>query len=484
MAESEQRLGLSLGLRLSLMFALFYAVAMLALLWAVNLVLVRWVTAAEQRIVEERAEEFAAWYREGGVSALAARFERQAAQRPEVVFLRVTSRRSQVLFVHSPHGEALMKPELLQNLPYNATMAHYAADPADPGSRWTVRAQPLGDALVLQVGKNSREAESVLRAGRRLLVWSILPISVVAIGLGTFTTYRSLRPLRSLMEAMFEIHRTGNWGRRVHLERRLDPDLVRLSELFNALLDRNEQLIKAMHESLDNVAHDLRTPMARLRAAAESALEEPDPASGRNREALRDCLEESGAVLHLLEDLMELGEAETGGMRLHRQEFAAGEVLEAVADLYEFVAEEAGVELRIEWRGEGMTGGDRIRLQRALANLVDNALKHAPSGSEVVLRAESLDGGTRFSVSDGGPGLPVEGRERIWDRLHRLDPSRSQRGLGLGLSFVRAIALAHDGRYGVESELGEGATFWIWVPIKGREPNEPGRTGLGPGPGP
>ncbi len=243
--------------------------------------------------------------------------------------------------------------------------------------------------------------------------------------------------------------------------------LDELTALFNAMQDKVEGLVTAMRGALDNVSHDLRTPLTRLRGTAELALA-AEPDSERYREALAECVEESDRVLVMLNTLMDISEAESGAMQLHRTPVALDEVVARAVELYRDVADARGVTLEARSSGDVTVSADRTRLEQVAANLIDNAVKYTPPGGRVDVDVRSEDGRALLRVADTGPGIPADEVPRIWDRLFRGDTSRTERGLGLGLSLVKAVVEAHGGTVEVESRPGQGSTFTVTLDVDGR----------------
>jgi signal transduction histidine kinase len=320
----------------------------------------------------------------------------------------------------------------------------------------------LPDGTLFQVGKSSEERVEVLARFRRVVL--VVLLSTVAVGLagGALLTHWTLRPLRALAGAVRRNLDTGRLSERVPVRQTGDA-LDELGTLFNGMLDRIESLIAGMRGSLDNVAHDLRTPMTRLRGLAEAALQGPADVEAY-RAALADCVEESERVVAMLTTLMDISEAETGTLRLHREAVEIVPILEETRSLYADLAEDEGVELGVAAPPGLTVDADRNRLRQVLANLVDNAVKYTPSGGRVEMEAHREGAWVRIVVRDTGIGIPLAEQPRVWQRLYRGDESRSERGLGLGLSLVRAVVAAHRGRVELESTPGAGAAFAVWLP--------------------
>jgi signal transduction histidine kinase len=320
----------------------------------------------------------------------------------------------------------------------------------------------LSDGTILQVGKSNEIRLALLREFRTIVGWVAALSLVVGVTGGLLLTRSTLQPVYDLIHVVQRIIQTGRTNERVP-ERLSGGDAVdELIALFNAMLDRITTLINAMGESLDNVAHDLRTPMARMRGIAERALESGDAAA--QREALADCLEESDRIVSMLSTLMDISEAETGVLRLQLEPIELRALLSEATELYEDVADAKRIRVTLE-PGEPVTiSGARDRLRQAFANLLDNAIKYTPQGGSVSLQARTEDRTAVVTVTDTGTGIAPQDLPRIWDRLYRADPSRSERGLGLGLSLVKAYVQAHGGTVEASSQPGHGSVFTVRLP--------------------
>ena len=191
------------------------------------------------------------------------------------------------------------------------------------------------------------------------------------------------------------------------------------------------------------------------------------PDLDRYQEALADCVEEADRVLVMLNTLMDISEAESGAMPLRREPVRLADVVARAIDLYREVAETKGIRLVADVSADLVVHGDRVRLEQVGANLLDNAVKHTPAGGEINVEVGRDGDRALLRVRDTGSGIPPDELPRIWDRLFRGDTSRADRGLGLGLSLVKAVVEAHGGSVSVTSEPRRGSTFTVSLPLSG-----------------
>ena len=288
---------------------------------------------------------------------------------------------------------------------------------------------------------------------------------VFAFAAGIVLAWRATRPLRLVSETAHRILETGDLAARVP-----GPggrgELAQLVAQLNTLLDKNAAHVRVLRDTLDNLAHDLRTPLTRLRGTAELALgDKGDPAEVHA--ALAGCVDESDRLLHLLETLLDISAAEAGVIKLNRDRLDVRSLVGRAVDLYRDVAEEKKITVTLDQPMPALCAADAIRLGQAVNNLLDNALKYTPAGGQVMLTTKVAGDTVVIQVSDSGPGIPAGEFDAIWRRLYRCDSSRSQRGLGLGLSLVRAIVEAHGGKAEVHNADGGGAVFSIHLPAVG-----------------
>jgi hypothetical protein len=303
----------------------------------------------------------------------------------------------------------------------------------------------IPDNFRLLVGRDISDAATFRDRVKTTLLWS----GLVALGVGLIG---GSVMSRNLLRRVEQVNRTaerviaGNLSDRVPVGGTRD-EFDQLAANLNGMLDQIERLMTGMREVTDNIAHDLKTPLARLRARLELSLLAP-AGDAAQADAIRAAIDEADRLLATFNALLSITEAESGARRDRAEPLDLGELARGVAELYEPVAEESGFVLRLDSPPGVTIRGDRHILSQAVANLLDNALKYgagAETPGEIVLAVGEADGNATLEVSDRGPGIPEADRETVFDRFVRLEPSRSTPGNGLGLSLVRAAARLHDG---------------------------------------
>lgn len=241
-----------------------------------------------------------------------------------------------------------------------------------------------------------------------------------------------------------------------------NDEFASLASNVNTMLERIEKLVQGIRQVSDNIAHDLRSPLTRLRADVEVALNESD--ASRQRETLLRVLEELHGMQIIFNSLLAIGRAEAGEMRLQRDAFDLSQLLDEMAELYGPSAEEHELVLETDIAANLKLNADRQILAQAFSNLLDNAIKYVPAGGVIRLSAKSVASSIEITVEDSGPGIPADMREKVFERFTRLDPSRTMVGAGLGLSLVKAFIELHGGTVTLRaSDLG-GAAFEIHLP--------------------
>ena len=302
----------------------------------------------------------------------------------------------------------------------------------------------LNEGFHLIIGRDIEHLFQFRRVIRNILLWTLALTTLLGVGGGLLLSRNFLRRIDGITASVRAI-RAGRLARRVPVEGSGD-ELDRLAESLNDMLDQIERLMRGMREVSSNIAHDLKTPLTRLKAQAEDALRAGDAA--QRREALQSTIAQADELLRTFNSLLLIARAEAGQARAGFSEVDVAEVAREIAELYEPLVEEQGGAFSLDAPDSARIVGDRQLIAQALVNLLDNALKYgrqAKRGLRIDVRVRLRGGMVELEVADNGPGIPPDMREKVKERFVRLDKARSAPGSGLGLSLVASIARLHGG---------------------------------------
>ncbi|MDD4102350.1 MAG: HAMP domain-containing sensor histidine kinase [Kiritimatiellae bacterium] len=328
-----------------------------------------------------------------------------------------------------------------------------------------IKTTRLNDGRLLQVGKGSfLEVDQKKMMGRMLLVFVALSTIFSAIS-SVFMMAVTLRPIRRITASMSRIIESGAFEEGAQSVPSMITEINTLGNLFAVMTRKYSNLIQAMRQTMDNVAHDFRTPLTRIRGAAEMAIHNRRLPEGV-AEALADIIEDCDRAKLQLQNIMDTREMESGFVKINPQRFNLRHLITEIVEMYSLVAEDKHIALVIDHPEEEITiEGDRQRLARVFANIIDNALKYTGKHGEVRVVFEVSPVAVMTCIIDNGIGIPDSEKELIWQRLFRGNQAReSEKGLGLGLNIVQVIVAAHKGTVTVESATGEGSRFCVLLP--------------------
>ncbi len=323
----------------------------------------------------------------------------------------------------------------------------------------------IGEGLILQLGQSMESYDRLIETFRRIFIVTMAILFVAAALLGGFMARRALAGVAAVTRTAKRI--TGEaLDQRVPLTHRGD-EVDELAATFNAMLDRIRELVTGIREMSDNIAHDLKSPVTRIRGQAEVTLTTNGGLADYEAMAA-STIEECDRLLDMINTMLMISKTESGVVSLNTEPVNMGDLVANACDLLAPMAEDKQLTLDVQAAGDVRIDGDQRMLQRMVANLLDNAIQYTPPGGDIRVRLEKNGrNGVLLEVADTGVGIDATELPRIFERFYRCDHSRSTNGTGLGLSFARATARAHNGDIQAVSEPGKGSRFKVILP--GRE---------------
>jgi len=446
--------------RLALIFMVLFGAAASGAIgyiyWHTNVLLARQLEQTIQAEIQGLAEQ----YSSGGMPNLARTIAKRSLTPGNSLYL-VTDR----------HGKRVTGnlTSVSKNLWNSVGRVEFVYE--RPGRKGTESRLALVSVFRLQggfrliVGRDIEDRRVFERVVRTAFFLGLGFMALVGLG-GGWLVSRSLLARIDAVTATSQTIMTGDLSGRVPVDGSGD-ELDRLSENLNAMLERIEQLMQGMREVSDNIAHDLKTPLNRLRNRAEAALREHGGAK-TYRVALERTIDEADDLIKTFNGLLSIARLEAGTAGGAMEEIDASVLISDVVELYEPAAEDKGLSLTAHMPEEVHFTGDRQLIGQALANLIDNAIKYSGDGEvsgEIAVTANGTDNGIEIAVADQGPGVPEKDRERVLKRFVRLEESRSRPGSGLGLSLVAAVARLHGGAVRLEDN-NPGLRAVLYFPLK------------------
>ena len=445
----------SIATQLVLLFTLCAALLLSAGLGTLYLVVVRHAVVEDNIILADKADALEATLERGGLDTLGA--EITETHGSEYAFLIRVIDSSGATVKETPGMEKLLPANVFP--PSGSREIAWPKEHRTTGQVFAMVTRSLlrnGQPFTIQVAQNRSSDERFRKEFGALLV-AVLGAGLIASALIAVTvTRRGLRPLAEMRRSLERVQPA-------HLNERIEPkrwprELQPVAISFDEMLARLEDSFTRLSQFSADLAHELRTPIGNMLGEAQVAL-----TRNRTTDEYRSVVESTAAECErlsgIIDNLLFLARAESAEQQIERSMFNGRAALEKICAFYQAIAEDRHI--NIECAGEADLFADALLFNRAVGNLVDNALRFTPEGGKIRLSLSRVDSGAKVEVSDNGSGISAEHLPHVFDRFYRADASRSSAGTGLGLSLVKSIVDLHGGSVAIESQAGRGTTVTL-----------------------
>jgi signal transduction histidine kinase len=455
----------TLAFRLTIWLGMLFSVPCFAGILIFNILITSIITESRERAQLTELTEFSMLLRIRGMDELRSMIgEETASSGVDKVFFRVLSAKGAPLISSdiSSWGNIGISESALNRISDGARHVFETLSIPSENSKVRVLYGRLGPDKILQMGERIEEEERFVGVFWTIYGPLMLVLTALAALIGWVMARQALQGVKEVTRTAHEISR-GSLDQRVELTAK-DEEIEALVATFNEMLDRIQALMGGIKEISDNIAHDLRSAITRIRGIAEMTL-----TTGKSVHEYEDMavntIDECDQLLNMINTTLEISETEAGAVTLAREKIDLSSLLQDVCDLFRATAEAKGLTVFFNPRKNSFVQGDNTKLQRLLVNLLDNAVKYTPTGGTITVSVEQSDGRVVTSVSDTGIGISEENLPKIFTRFFKCDSSRSQAGCGLGLNLAKAIVQSHGGSISVTSSPGKGSTFTVSLPI-------------------
>ncbi len=453
----------TLAFRLTAWYALIFTLSsLLALSVFYYKISVITLENSDSELMEE-IEEFSSIMADGGVDQVKKYMVVEVESEEEDVFFRLLSENGRVLAMEGEPSWGHIKPaenifNILQNSKKYILSTLVLSD-----YRYKVRTiyGMIGPAMILQVGLSLEANEKYLSIFRRLLLLLMFPLFLMSTLIGWSLARHSLKGVEEVTQTAIGITK-GAYDKRVRVKNRL-YEINRLAKTFNSMLDRIQSLIKGMKEITDNIAHDLRSPLARIRGIAEMTLVGKSSILDYEKMAA-NTIEECDNLIDMINTMLDITETESGVLQNNFEKVDLVKLVQDACELFSPLAAEKNIHLTKNFPDALACEGDKRQFQRMVTNILENSIKYTEPGGSVAVSMEADKKFIHIQFVDTGIGISEAGVPKIFDRFYRCDRSRSAAGIGLGLSLAMAIANSYGGDIHVKSVLNQGSSFQIILP--------------------
>jgi signal transduction histidine kinase len=407
----------------------------------------------------EKTQKYTVLKEEAGLKGVLPEITDEAeSEDPQEDFYRLFNFKGDILFTTDmsywgtiPKMDILLK---MQNEGLTYAIQNQAFEECEDSARMITAI--IGPDSVLQIGESLEEVDEYLDIFLKLFSILVISLIVVSAFIGWLLARRATIDMQEVTETAEEISR-GSYDRRVQVKGRY-KEIERLSATFNRMLDRIQSLLNSMKEINDNIAHDLKSPLARIRGIAEMSL-----LKEKSIDAYKDMavstIEECDTLIGMINTMLDITEAEAGVNGVKAEEFELVTLIREACELFRPITEEKKINLKTDLPESLTFKSDRKKIQRIVMNLLENAIKYTPADGTVAISAAAQNGEIRIDFEDTGMGISENDLPHIFERFYRCDRSRSQGGVGLGLSLVKAYTESMNGTIQVESTLNQGSRF-------------------------